>query len=203
LPTSSRPTVASSYTKPTLAPPLSGVKRNERYLGGRRSRGGSRSESCRPVGLWCPQRAPRGGRLLDGKVDCSLVPRASGPANYSTAPPFLFVRAKRCRTRHDFAHAIPLCVATRQARMPPKVARAKARQERARADGSSREAHTRRGRSTPPREPCSMCAYQFRCSGCHRLIHPNMLVLLGSRSPGQMEPEVGFEPTTFRLRVGP
>src|SRR4029453_15727867 len=38
-------------------------------------------------------------------------------------------------------------------------------------------------------------------SGCHRLIHPSVLVLLDSLSLAQMEPEVGFEPTTFRLRV--
>jgi hypothetical protein len=44
---------------------------------------------------------------------------------------------------------------------------------------------------------------QFRCSGCHRLIHPNSLALLDAPSPAEMEPEVGFEPTTFRLRVGP
>ena len=41
---------------------------------------------------------------------------------------------------------------------------------------------------------------QFRFSGCHRLIHPNVLVLLDALSPAEMEPEVGFEPTTFRLR---
>ena len=40
---------------------------------------------------------------------------------------------------------------------------------------------------------------QFRCSGCHRLIYPNMLVLLDSRSPRQMEPEEGFEPSTLRF----
>jgi hypothetical protein len=34
------------------------------------------------------------------------------------------------------------------------------------------------------------------------LIHPNVLVLLDGPSPAEMEPEVGFEPTTFRLRVG-
>src|SRR4029453_15880194 len=33
-------------------------------------------------------------------------------------------------------------------------------------------------------------------SGCHRLIHPSVLVLLDSLSPTQMEPKVGFEPTT-------
>lgn len=44
---------------------------------------------------------------------------------------------------------------------------------------------------------------QLRCSGCHRLIQPNVLVLLNSPSVGQMEPEEGFEPSTFRLRVGP
>jgi hypothetical protein len=42
---------------------------------------------------------------------------------------------------------------------------------------------------------------QFRCSGCHRLIQLNLLVLLDGPSRAEMEPEVGFEPTT--LRVGP
>jgi hypothetical protein len=40
---------------------------------------------------------------------------------------------------------------------------------------------------------------QFRRSGCHRLIHPNMLVLLDGRSPRQMEPEEAFEPSTLRF----
>src|SRR5215204_7574961 len=38
--------------------------------------------------------------------------------------------------------------------------------------------------------------------GCHRRFHPSLLALLNSLLPAQMEPEVGFEPTTFRLRVG-
>src|SRR5829696_6689773 len=37
--------------------------------------------------------------------------------------------------------------------------------------------------------------------GCRRRFHPSLLALLNSLLPAQMEPEVGFEPTTFRLRV--
>jgi hypothetical protein len=43
---------------------------------------------------------------------------------------------------------------------------------------------------------------QLRCSCCHRLIRLNVLVLLDSLLLGQIEPEEGFEPSTFRLRVG-
>jgi hypothetical protein len=43
---------------------------------------------------------------------------------------------------------------------------------------------------------------QFKCSGCHYLIQPNTLALLGSLLPAEMEPEEGFEPSTFRLRDG-
>ena len=58
------------------------------------------------------------------------------------------------------------------------------------------------GRISPPREASpKVYGRQFRCSGCHRLIHPNLLVLLSSRLPVEMEPEEGFEPSTFRLRV--
>jgi hypothetical protein len=80
------------------------------------------------------------------------------------------------------------------------------------AEGRSR---TRTGRSSIarahplgpaaplPRGEASTKVYrrQFRRSGCHRLIHPNVLVLLEGASPAKTEPEVGFEPTTFRLRV--
>ena len=63
------------------------------------------------------------------------------------------------------------------------------------AHRSARPLHAPRGGSR------KMHRRQFRFSGCHRLIHPNVLVLLDALSPAEMEPEVGFEPTTFRLRV--
>jgi hypothetical protein len=63
---------------------------------------------------------------------------------------------------------------------------------------------TRRDRTTPQGEASpKACQREFRYSGCRRLVHVNMLALLDDPSPGQTEPEVGFEPTTFRLRVGP
>ena len=54
-----------------------------------------------------------------------------------------------------------------------------------------------------PRGEASPKVYgrQFRCSGCHPLIHPELLVLLDGVLPAETEPEEGFEPSTFRLRV--
>src|SRR5215218_2420876 len=65
----------------------------------------------------------------------------------------------------------------------------------------SRQAHrSARPRRSPRRAIPKAYRRQFKCSGCHRLIQPNLLVLLGSLSPAEMEPEEGFEPSTFRLR---
>jgi hypothetical protein len=59
----------------------------------------------------------------------------------------------------------------------------------------------RRGRTTSPKgTSANVYEGQFRCSGCHGLIHPNALVLLDSLLPAEIEPEEGFEPSTFRLR---
>ena len=44
----------------------------------------------------------------------------------------------------------------------------------------SRSASTWRGRFTPEGGHSKVYRPEFRCSGCHHLIHPNMLVLLGS-----------------------
>jgi hypothetical protein len=57
------------------------------------------------------------------------------------------------------------------------------------------------GRSIPPRGCPKVYRRRFGSLGCHSVIHLNILALLDSPSPAEMEPEVGFEPTTFRLRV--
>jgi hypothetical protein len=62
--------------------------------------------------------------------------------------------------------------------------------------------HSERPPHSPEGDIPKVYGRQFRCSGCHRLIRPNALALLDSLLPAQMEPEEGFEPSTFRLRVG-
>jgi len=68
----------------------------------------------------------------------------------------------------------------------------------------SREAHhSARPHHSPEGDPTRRCINaRSGGSGCHRLINPNAPVLLDSLLPAAMEPEEGFEPSTFRLREG-
>jgi hypothetical protein len=66
--------------------------------------------------------------------------------------------------------------------------------------------HAKRNHSprppTPPGASPQVYGRQFRCSGCHRLIHLNVLALFDSLLPAEIESAEGFEPSTFRLRDG-